>query len=80
MSRKSRRRSDRARAKRSRPAHALSLPVRIGLVSLGALLALAGVSLLIHADPQTANRLGRVAGILILIGLVLVGAGTIGHL
>lgn len=39
-----------------------------------------GAVLLVAGTPQTANRLGRVAGILILLGIVAVGAAAIGHL
>ncbi len=39
----------------------------------------AGVLLVTAGGPGTATRLGRVAGIVILLGIVAVGAAVIGH-
>jgi hypothetical protein len=43
-------------------------------------LVLAGVLVLVRATPSTANRLGRVAGIVILLGAAAIVAAAIGHL
>jgi hypothetical protein len=79
-SRKARRRTERARAKRASPTRLMSLPARAGLVVGGVGCVLSGVALLVAGGPGTAARLGRVAGILIVIGVVACIAGAIGHL
>jgi hypothetical protein len=77
-SRRARRRRERARSKRARPVHRLSPLVRLGLALGGAVLIVGGVLLLTAGGPGTAARLGRVAGILILLGAVGIGAAVIG--
>jgi len=49
-------------------------------VAGGLILAVAGASLLIHGSSGSAERLGRLAGILILVGLILVAAGAVGKM
>ena len=46
----------------------------------GVLLVLAGVSLLIHGGASNAERLARVAGILIIVGLVAALVGALGRM
>lgn len=79
-SRKSRRRQQRQYAKRTRPITRLSPMMRIALIVGGLVAIMAGVALLARGDAQTAARLGRVAGILILLGLVGLGVGLVGKL
>jgi hypothetical protein len=77
--RRSRRRIARQRASRPVHAHRLGAGVRLGLVAAGGCLILAGALLLVAGGTQTAERLGRIAGILIVLGLVALGAAAIGH-
>lgn len=58
----------------------MSFITRLGLLVGGSLMILAGAALLVAGGPQTATRLGRVAGILIVIGIVALVVGTIGRL
>jgi hypothetical protein len=53
---------------------------RLGLAAGGILCVLAGSALLVAGGPGTAARLGRVAGILIVIGVVACIAAAVGHL
>jgi hypothetical protein len=78
-SRKRRRRVERAREKREHRHLRLSPQARLTLVALGAAAITAGGVLLGHGDPVTVMRLGRVAGILILVGAVVVGIGAWGR-
>lgn len=52
---------------------------RLGLAAGGVLMVVAGVLLLMAGGPGTAARVGRVAGIVILLGIVAVAAAVIGH-
>jgi hypothetical protein len=58
----------------------MSPAARAGLIVGGVICVLGGVALLAAGGPGTAARLGRVAGILIVIGAVACIAGVIGHL
>jgi hypothetical protein len=51
---------------------------RIGLAALGVVLVAAGLALVLHGGSGNAERLGRLAGIMILVGLVLVGVSAFG--
>lgn len=53
---------------------------RVGLIAGGAACILGGAVLLVAGGPGTAARLGRVAGVLIVLGLVACIAGAVGHL
>jgi hypothetical protein len=53
---------------------------RLGLALGGVACIAAGVVLLVSNSPGNAERLGRVAGILIIVGLVCCGGAAIGHL
>lgn len=77
-SRRSRRRSERARARRTSQVRRLSAPARAGFVVLGVVLVATGIFLLADVSSGTAARLGRVAGILMIVGCVLVGLGAVG--
>jgi len=79
-SRKSRRRAERVRSKRRSTTQVVSPAARLGLIFGGVACIVAGAALLVAGGPGTAARLGRVAGILIVIGLVACIAGGIGHL
>lgn len=78
--RRSRRRFERKRVKERRPVRRLSMAARLGLVAAGALAVMAGIFLLAHGSAGNAERLGRISGILILLGLVCIGAGALGRL
>ena len=78
-SRRSRRRFERQRARRPE-SRRLSPIVRLGLLIGGAVLIVAGAALLTAGGSANAARLGRLAGILILLGLVGVGVGIVGRL
>jgi hypothetical protein len=56
------------------------VPVRLAVIVGGVGLVAAGVVLLAAGSRQNASRLGRLAGILILLGLVGIAAGAIGRL
>lgn len=79
-SRKARRRNERQRQKRPSQVPRLPAYARLLLAAVGLLLMGAGVLLLAGATPGTANRLGRLAGIAILLGVVAIVAAAIGHL
>lgn len=79
-SRKARRRAERARAKRPVQRRELSLAARVGLAAGGAVAILAGVGLLVSGTPSTEARLGRVAGILMLLGIAGIALAIIGRL
>jgi hypothetical protein len=79
-SRRSRRRYERARAKRPSQVRRVSAPARIGFIILGLVLVAAGIFLLADVSSGTAARLGRVAGILMIVGCVLVGVGAVGKI
>lgn len=79
-SRRARRRVERQRARRPARGRALSLFARLGLLALGLLSIGGGIALLTAGGPGTATRLGRVAGILIVIGSVAVIAAAIGRI
>lgn len=53
---------------------------RAGLIVGGVACVLGGVALLVAGGPGTAARLGRVSGILIVIGAIACITGAIGHL
>lgn len=68
-SRKARRRAERARARRAPQHRSFSVATRLVLI-LGGLAAIAaGVLLVVHGTPETARRLTRLGGILIILGL-----------
>ncbi len=69
----------RDRAKRPVHRHALLPAQRIGLAAVGIIVIAAGCLLLVSGGPGTTTRLGRVAGIMILLGVVAVVAAAIGH-
>jgi hypothetical protein len=52
---------------------------RLGLAAGGIACVLGGIALLVAGGPGTASRLGRVAGILIVIGAVACIAAAVGH-
>ncbi|GAC1473194.1 MAG: hypothetical protein PVSMB7_26830 [Chloroflexota bacterium] len=52
---------------------------RVGLILLGLLMIAAGAALLVRGNSGTAARLGRVAGIMILVGVVLAVLGGVGR-
>ena len=52
---------------------------RLGLAAAGVVCVLGGSALLVAGGPGTAARLGRVAGILIVIGVVACIAAAVGH-
>jgi hypothetical protein len=52
----------------------------VGLAVGGVALVVGGVGLVAATGPANAARLGRVAGILILLGLVALGVALIGRL
>lgn len=54
--------------------------MRVALVGGGLVLIVGGVLLLTHGSAQNAARLGRLAGILILLGILGIGIGAIGRL
>jgi hypothetical protein len=70
---------ERSRAKRPARSTRIALGTRIAWLGGGGVLVLAGVALLIHETTTNAARLGRLAGILILIGLVCAVVGAIGR-
>lgn len=78
-SRRTRRRYERARAKRPVRDRRLAPVQRITFVVAGVVLVLAGVILLVSGKPGTAMRLARLAGLMIIIGLVLAGIGVYGR-
>lgn len=78
-SRRGRRRRERTRTKAPPRGRRLSPFARIGAIGVGVLLVVAGAVLLSSGSPGNAARLGRVAGILILVGIVAVVAGFIGR-
>lgn len=79
VTRKSRRRRERSRAKNPARGSSLSLLARAGLIAAGVVLVIAGAALLIAGGAGNAARLGRVAGILIIVGIVIIVAGTVGR-
>ena len=54
--------------------------MRLALITGGALLIALGVLLLAAGGPSTARRLGRVAGVVIVLGAVAMVVGAIGRL
>jgi formate hydrogenlyase subunit 3/multisubunit Na+/H+ antiporter MnhD subunit len=78
-SRRTRRKLERKRAKRPARSNRIALGTRIAWMGGGAVLVLVGVALLIHETTSNAARLGRLAGILILIGLVCAAVGIVGR-
>jgi hypothetical protein len=79
-SRKARRKAERARARRPVERRGLSAGTRISVALLGVLAVAAGVALLASGTPSTAARLSRVAGILILLGIVGIGVAAVGRI
>src|ERR687884_311521 len=79
-SRRTRRRRERARAKRVTPVRRLALPLRAALIVGGVIMIAGGVLLLARGNPDTDRRLGRLAGIVILLGCAAVLVGLIGRL
>lgn len=73
--RRARRRYQRARARK--PARQpMSATTRLGFLALGLIMVAGGVALVVGGSSSP--RIFRVAGILIIIGFVLVGIGLIG--
>jgi hypothetical protein len=79
-SRKARRKAERARAKRRVERRSLSIGTRLVVGAAGIVAIGAGVALLFSGTPGTAARLSRVAGILILLGVVGVAVALLGNL
>ena len=79
-SRRTRRRLERQRAKRATRVRRLSPLARLGLIVGGLLMIAAGIAILVAGSSGNAQRLGRLAGILILIGLIIAAAGAIGQM
>ena len=52
---------------------------RVLLLTLGLAMVIGGVALVAAAGTGSAQRLGRVAGILIVIGIVVVAVGMLGR-
>ncbi len=77
--RRARRRIERERAHRTTSRHAISLFNRIGLAVVGLALIVGGILLVTSGSPGNASRLGRIAGIAIILGLVAIGVAIIGH-
>ena len=69
-SRRARRRRERQRAKRHVSRRSYPVATRVGVGMAGVAAIVAGVALLLHGGPQTATRLGRVAGVLMVLGFV----------
>lgn len=69
----------RRRASRPRRDTRMALGTRVGLVAGGLVATAAGVSLLVHESATNAARLGRLAGILILVGVIVAILGAIGR-
>jgi Flp pilus assembly protein TadB len=78
--RKARRRDERTRSKRRPATGSMSPATRLALIVGGIACVLGGIALLVAGGPGTAARLGRVAGILIVIGVVASIAAALGHL
>jgi hypothetical protein len=78
-SRRSRRRRERERAKQARVVRPVPRVQRLLLIGTGAVMVLGGVTLLAAAGTGSAERLGRVAGILIVVGLVVLAVGVVGY-
>ena len=78
-SRRARRRIERRRAKHARPVRRLPLAARLALTLGGVAVIVAGIVLLTSGSPGTASRLARVAGILILLGVVGIGVAILGR-
>lgn len=79
-SRKARRRDERARSRRRPPTEKMSGLFRIGVAVVGVICVFGGIALLSAGGPGTAARLGRVGGILIVIGVVACIAAALGRL
>ncbi len=79
-SRKARRKAERARARRGVERRGLSVGTRLAITAGGVVAIVAGVALLVSGTPSTEARLSRVAGILILLGIVGIVAAAIGRL
>lgn len=79
-SRRARRRRERERARRPSASRGLPPLQRLLLTGAGLVMIFGGVALLAaSASAGSAERLGRVAGILIVIGLVVLAIGMIGR-
>ena len=78
-SRRARRRLERERAKRTGPSRPVPPLQRVLLLTLGLAMVIGGVALVAAAGTGSAQRLGRVAGILIVIGIVVVAVGMLGR-
>ena len=77
--RRARRKAERARARHPISRPGLSLAARAGLGALGVLALAGGVAILARGSAGNAERLSRVAGILILIGLALLFVAAFGR-
>lgn len=79
-SRRSRRRYERQRAKKPVRRRTVNPLTRIALVVAGALFVVGGIALVASGSAGNAARLSRIAGILIIVGLVLAGIGLLGKM
>jgi uncharacterized membrane protein HdeD (DUF308 family) len=72
-SRRARRKAERARARRSpRVQRHLSAAKRAAILTLGLVVIVAGLFMVGHLSVETSNRLGRVGGIMIVLGIFVV--------
>lgn len=78
-SRRTRRRLERQRAHRPARGRPLGVWGRLGLAVGGIAAVVIGVLLLAAGNRVTAHRLGRIAGILIILGLAAVAVAAIGR-
>lgn len=79
-SRRTRRKLERRRASRPQRDSRISVGSRLLLIAGGIVAVVVGIALLVHEAAPNAARLGRLAGILIVVGLVIAGIGAIGRL
>ncbi|GAC1444062.1 MAG: hypothetical protein NVSMB52_03020 [Chloroflexota bacterium] len=77
--RKYRRRQQRQRGKHPRK-RTLGPGGRIGLIALGAILIATGFLLVIHGGGAHAHRLARVAGFMLIGGIVSIAAGIVARI
>ncbi|MGI8967651.1 MAG: hypothetical protein ACR2GA_00905 [Chloroflexota bacterium] len=76
--RRTRRRQQRVQAKRP-SRQSVPIAKRLGLLVLGVLMIAAGITLVAAGGSGSAERLGRIAGILIVIGIVVVVIALLGY-
>lgn len=78
--RRARRRRERRQAKQSAASRPFTVTTRIALAAGGLLAVLAGAFLLVQGSRQNEARLARVAGILMVLGVVALVVAGIGRL